>query len=170
MSLGRSTLLCAALAAMACFSLVSCDPDFNTDDLETDSTTYTDYKIVCYGTAEGMDLSKENVPMYYSATARTYVISGFFGGAGELAFQIEEDTSRLNVLNSYTGLYYSMYPMYVLPQSTYDQMMGEDAAGSYYYSDSGVYSFNVIIETADDYGTLVYFTEHLTFTVTSESK
>ena len=104
--------------------------------------------------------------LYATTEENQYYIPGFFGADGGVAFYWNKETNALSLIESYTGMYGDGGPVYILSESRYVSMAGDEAPKSFYSPVLNVFSFNVLFESADYYGNVVHMTSSLTFTVT----
>ena len=110
-------------------------------------------------------MEQKDLVLYSTEKENQYYIPGFFSGIGGLEFYHFPNDS-LAVCESWVGLNASYYPIFVIDQERYNELAGNEALKSAYDPINGLYTFNVMFETADDDG-VFQMKDVITFKVTS---
>lgn len=126
------------------------------------------YTALFKGTSTFLEEKQDGLTLYSTQYDGVYFIPYFFkGNDGELDFYWDRKTNRIEVYESFTGIFDEYgYPVYVLPQNKYEAAMGNDARESYYDPKSKIFTFNVLLELPDGHGGAVRNPTTLIFNVT----
>ena len=165
----KSIILYAIPAVIAILSATACGTKLpDTTTTTTTTTTVVDAKStpVFKGTGHALQEDTEDLTMYKTSLENEYCIPDFFKGVGELLFFWDKNTNTLSLEESYTAISNGFYPVYIISQERYDAYKGINAQKSFYAPADKTFFFNVVMETADDYG-MVYVETLMTFKVTS---
>ena len=165
----KKKLIYLVLAVFATLAAVSCEednppsgnlyPPGNGNELEGCTPLYNGFS-----TAFGVE--QKDLVLYSTDKENQYYIPGFFSGIGGLEFYHFPNDS-LAVCESWVGLNASFYPIFVVDQERYLELAGDSAQKSSYDPINGLYTFNIIIETAYDEG-MFQTKDVITFKITSE--
>ena len=163
----KKRLFYIVIAAFAAFAAVSCEEDNpngsgtypgNGNELDGCTALYNGFS-----TAFGVE--QKDLVLYSTEKENQYYIPGFFSGIGGLEFYHFPNDS-LAVCESWVGLNASYYPIFVIDQERYNELAGNEALKSAYDPINGLYTFNVMFETANDDG-VFQMKDVITFKVTS---
>ena len=153
------------LALAVSFTTISCnkDPDVSSFGIDVGLKDLTPlYK----GTSEHFGNRTEDVILYATKAEGLYYIHQFFGeDGGGIGFNWDRKTNKITVEESFTGLLGEGGPVYILSQGKYLLNAGEDALDSFFSPSTGIFSFYVVMETADALGQPVQFTTVLNYTI-----
>ena len=157
-----------ALASIMCLFSVSCKEDTGGSASLGIQLSLDDLTPLYKGTSSFMGNSKSDVVLYSTKIENLYYIHQFFGeDGGGLGFTWDRQTNKISLEESFTGLLGEGGPVFVLSQSKYLFYAGEDAIESFFSPATGVFSFYVVMETADATGQAVQFTTVLNFSIKS---
>ena len=165
----KSIILYAIQAVIAVLSVTACRENLpEVPSSSTSTTTVIDEKStpVFKGNGYAFQEYTNDITMYKTSEKDEYCIPGFFKGVGEILFLWDKNTNTLSLEESYTAISNGFYPVYIISQERYDAYKGINAQKSFYAPADKTFFFNVVMETADDYG-MVYVETLLTFKVIS---
>ena len=157
-----------AAAAVLCLSLSVCGDDSPSGASLGIGMSLEDMTPLYKGVSDHFGSKSENIVLYATKIENLYYIHQFFGeDSGGLAFYWDRNTDKITLEESFSGLMGEGGPVFVLAQSKYLLCAGSDAEDSFYSPASGIFTFNVVMETTDALGQPVQFTTVLNFTVKS---
>ena len=158
-------LIAGALAGTAFYS---CNEPVKDDHLSfSDNSEFLKKCTPIYkGISYVLEETTEDLTLYKIYDSDEYYIPNFFKGQGELLFLWDKSTNTLTVEESDTGLSNGIYPVYIMSQRRYDEYKGNDAMRSFFDIATNTFNFNVLMETADDYG-MIYVDTQIIFEIKS---
>lgn len=163
--MNKRHLFFGILALAVSLSAISCkeDPDPATFGI---NVSMDDLTPLYKGVSEHFGNKTEDAILYATKVEDLFYIHQFFGeDGGGLGFKWDRETNKISVEESFTGLLGEGGPVYVLSQGKYLFYTGEEALDSFFSPSTGIFSFYVVMETADAIGQPVQFTTVLNYSI-----
>jgi len=156
--------------ASVILALASCNKD-DTKKISSGSGYNLDGCTAVYvGTSTFSETETEGLTMYLTEIEDEYYIPKFFQGEGGIEFTWNKTTNEVRMVEGYAGVSGALTAMIIGSQAAYENLMGAEAKKSWYDPVTSTFTFYVLVEMADDYGSMSQVTTMLNFKITGEAE
>lgn len=157
------------LAAMAP-ATISCNSDNNSTSLNR-VDAFAGCTPLYVGNSTALEEVTKDLILYYVDDEDVFWIPYFFKDTqGQIEFKWNRETNKIEMRETVTGMYNEGYPVYVLSQKQYNNMLGSEAKESYYDPATKSFTFCVLLQMSTETGVLFTKDTILKFDITSEYK